>query len=90
MKKSANTRVKLLVSIIDKKDDVRYSEIVNDMTVAASFSGIGHGTARSSYMSYFGFDDVEKRVAFSLFPERVERSLLAYLNKGLRLFLPGS
>lgn len=90
MKKSANNRVKLLVSIINKKDDARYSEIVNDTTVAASFSGIGHGTARSSYMSYFGFDDVEKRVAFSLFPERVERQLLANLNKGLRLFLPGS
>ena len=90
MKKSANNRVKLLVSIINKKDDARYSEIVNDTTVAVSFSGIGHGTARSSYMSYFGFDDIEKRVAFSLFPERVERPLLANLNKGLRLFLPGS
>ena len=89
MRKATNNRVKLLVSIIDKKDDARYSEIVNDTTVAVSFSGIGHGTARSSYMSYFGFDEVEKRVAFSLFPERVERSLLANLNKGLRLFLPG-
>ena len=89
MRKATNNRVKLLVSIIDKKDDARYSEIVNDTTVAVSFSGIGHGTARSSYMSYFGFDEVEKRVVFSLFPERVERSLLANLNKGLRLFLPG-
>jgi hypothetical protein len=89
MRKTKNNRVKLLISIIDRKDDARYSEIVNDTTVAVSFSGIGHGTARSSYMSYFGFDEVEKRVAFSLFPERVERSLLANLNKGLRLFLPG-
>ena len=89
MRKATNNRVKLLVSIIDKKDDARYSEIVNDTTVAVGFSGIGHGTARSSYMSYFGFDEVEKRVVFSLFPERVERSLLANLNKGLRLFLPG-
>ena len=89
MRKATNNRVKLLVSIIDKKDDARYSEIVNDTTVAVSFSGIGHGTARSSYRSYFGFDEVEKRVVFSLFPERVERSLLANLNKGLRLFLPG-
>ena len=89
MRRTANNKVKLLISVIDKKDDARYSEIVNETTVAVSFSGIGHGTARSSYMSYFGFDEVEKRVAFSLFPERVERPLLANLNKGLRLFLPG-
>ena len=89
MKKANNNRVKLLIAVIDKNDDLRYNEIVNAMTVAVSFSGIGHGTARSSYMSYFGFDDIEKRVAYSLFPERVERMLLTNLNKGLRLFLPG-
>ncbi len=89
MKKPIRKKAKLLVAIIDKKDELRYSEIVNETTVAVSFSGIGHGTARSSYMSYFGFDDVEKRVAYSLFPESVERMLLTNLSEGLRLFLPG-
>lgn len=89
MKKTTTNRAKLLISVISKKDDLRYNEIVNDTTVAVSFSGIGHGTARSSYMSYFGFDDVEKRVAYSIFPENVERTLLTNLSKGLKLFLPG-
>ena len=89
MKRPIRKKAKLLVAIIDKKDELRYSEIVNETTVAVSFSGIGHGTARSSYMSYFGFDDVEKRVAYSLFPESVERMLLTNLREGLRLFLPG-
>lgn len=89
MKKSPNNRVKLLVAVINKKDEERYNEIVNETTVAASFSGIGHGTARSSYMSYFGFDDIEKRVVYSLFPESAERALLSAIGRGLRLYLTG-
>ena len=89
MKKTPNNRVKLLVAVINKKDEERYNEIVNETTVAASFSGIGHGTARSSYMSYFGFDDIEKRVVYSLFPESAERSLLTAIGRGLRLYLTG-
>ena len=89
MKKTQNNRVKLLVAVINKKDEARYGEIINDCTVAASFSGIGHGTAHSSYMSYFGFDDIEKRVVYSLFPERAERTILTAISKGLRLYLTG-
>ena len=89
MKNTQKNRVKLLIAVINKKDEARYSEIINERTVAASFSGIGHGTARSSYMSYFGFDDIEKRVVYSLFPERAERTILTAISKGLRLYLTG-
>ena len=89
MKKAQNNRVKLLIAVINKKDEIRCTEIINETTVAASFSGIGHGTARSSYMSYFGFDDIEKRVVYSLFPERAERTVLSALSKGLKLYLSG-
>ena len=89
MKKTQNNRVKLLIAVINKKDEVRYGEIINEATVAASFSGIGHGTAQSSYMSYFGFDDIEKRVICSLFPERSEGALLSAIGKGLKLYLTG-
>lgn len=89
MKKAQNNRVKLLIAVINKKDEARYNEIINEVTVAASFSGIGHGTANSSYMSYFGFDDIEKRVFYSLFPEKAERQLLSAISKGLRLYLTG-
>ena len=89
MKKTQNNRVKLLIAVINKKDETRCTEIINEITVAASFSGIGHGTAHSSYMSYFGFDDIEKRVVYSLFPERAERAVLSALSKGLKLYLTG-
>ena len=89
MKKTQNDRVKLLIAVINKKDEVRYGEILNETTVTASFSGIGHGTAHSSYMSYFGFDDIEKRVIYSLFPERAERAILSAISKRLKLYLTG-
>ena len=90
MKKAQNQRkVKMLVAIINKKDEQRYGELLNESTVAVSFSGIGHGTARSSYMSYFGFDDIEKRVVYSLIPDSAEKSALAAISRGLKLYLTG-
>lgn len=90
MKKTQNQRkVKLLVAVINKNDEERYISIVNDSTVAVSFSGIGHGTAHSSYMSYFGFDDIEKRVVYSLLPDSAEKITLGAINKGLKLYLSG-
>lgn len=90
MKKAQNQKkVKLVVAIINKKDVQRYSELVNECTVAASFSGIGYGTAHSSYMSYFGFDEIEKRVVYSLIPELSEKTVMKTVNRGLKLYLTG-
>ena len=51
MKKVPDKRVKLLVGIINKEDEASFIDIVNEHAVAVNFSGIGHGTARSNYMS---------------------------------------
>ncbi len=91
MKKTQNQRrVKLVVAVINKKDELRYNEIINENTVAASFSGIGHGTAQSSYMSYFGFNDIEKRVVCSLIPDTAEKTIFGAVAKGLKLYLTGN
>ena len=46
MKKANNQRVKLLVGIVNKDDEGRFTEIVNETATAVHFSGVGHGTAR--------------------------------------------
>ncbi|MBO5907816.1 MAG: hypothetical protein J6Q85_06680 [Clostridia bacterium] len=90
MKKTAEQgRVKLLVGIINKNDDERFSEIVNECATALHFSGIGHGTARSSYMSYFGFNEIEKRIVMSLIPGGQEHNILSAVGHGLKLYLVG-
>ena len=90
MKKTADRRkVKLLVGIINKEDEEKMTELVNECCVAVHFSGVGHGTARSSYMSYFGFNEIEKRITMSLIPDHLEHKVLSAVGHGLKLYLVG-
>ena len=82
-------RVKLLVGIINKEDESRFTEIVNECCTAMHFSGVGHGTARSSYMTYFGFNEIEKRITMSLIPGGAEHNILSAVGHGLKLYLVG-
>ena len=59
-------RVKLLVGIINKDDELKLTDIVNECSTAVHFSGMGHGTARLSYMNYLGLGEIDKRVTMSL------------------------
>ena len=88
-KKQDEKRVKMLVSIINKADQKVLTETLNRYAVAMHFSGIGHGTARSHHRSYFGIDDVEKRVTFSLIPSFLEHTLLNAIGRELKLYLLG-
>ena len=89
MRKKQEKRVKLLISIINKEDEEKLTETINRSCVAMNFSGIGYGTARSSYRSFFGFNEIEKRVTFSLIPEHKEHSLLDAIGRALKLYLLG-
>lgn len=84
-----NNRVKLLVGIINKEDEGRLTEIVNECATAVHFSGVGHGTARNSYMNYFGLGEVEKRLTMSLIPASAEHTILTAIGHGLKLYLVG-
>ena len=84
-----NNRVKLLVGIINKEDESRFTEIVNECAISVHFSGVGHGTARNAYMNYFGFNEIEKRITMSLIPEGAEHNILSAIGHGLKLYLVG-
>lgn len=88
MKKNER-RVKLLIGIVNREDEMRLTEIVNGLTTAVHFSGLGHGTARSSYMSYFGFNEIDKRITASLIPDSSEHEVLSAIGHGLKLYLVG-
>ena len=88
-KSKQQRRVKLLVAIVNKEDELKLPSTVNRCCTAAHFSGIGHGTARSSYMSYFGFNDIEKRITFSMIPSTCEHTVLDAVGRELKLYLLG-
>ena len=83
-------RVKLLVCIIKKGDEIALTEACNEQCVALSFSGLGYGTAKSHYLSYLGLDEIEKRIVYSLIPNYSEARVLRAINKKLKLYLMGN
>ena len=89
MKKKIDRRAKLLVAIINNEDEEKFTVTVNKYCTAVHFSGIGHGTARSSYRTYFGFSETEKRMVFSIIPSTLEHTVLNAVGRELRLYLLG-
>ena len=83
-------RVKLLVCIIKKGDEIALTEACNEQCVALSFSGFGYGTAKSHYLSYLGLDEIEKRIVYSLIPNYCETRVLRAINKKRKLYLMGN
>ena len=83
-------RVKLLVCIIKKGDEIALTEACNEQCVALNFSGLGYGTAKSHYLSYLGLDEIEKRIVYSLIPNYCEARVLRAINKKLKLYLMGN
>lgn len=86
---SENKRAKILVGIINKEDEAKYTSAVNEVATALHFSGLGHGTARQNYMTYFGFNEIGKVVTMSLIPGALEHNILSNVGHKLRLYLVG-
>lgn len=82
-------RAKLLVSIVNQKDDERLTEILNDFSVSLNFTFAGTGTARSSVLDYLGIGTTEKAVLFSVFPESDEEAILREIRTKMSLYLVG-
>ncbi len=82
-------RVKLLVGIINKEDELKFAEAVGEVCTALNFSGIAHGTASSNYLSYFGINEIDKKTVFSLIPDYSEHNVLASVGHALKLYLLG-
>ena len=85
----AKNRVKLLVAIINKEDEIKLCETVNEVSAALHFSGLGNGTAPSSHKSFFGFHEIDKRVTMSLIPADLEHKVLNAIGHTLKLYLLG-
>lgn len=82
-------RAKLLISIVNHGDDETLTEILNDFSVALTFSCLGTGTARSAVLSYLGLGTSEKAIMFSIIPESDEEAILNEIKSKMSLYLVG-
>ncbi len=82
-------RTKLLISIVNYKDDARLKEIIDEVSVALSFTFAGTGTARTQMLDYLGIGETEKAVVLSLFPESDEDVIIREIRSKMSLYLVG-
>ncbi len=82
-------RTKLLVSIVNQRDDGKLKEVLEECSVSLSLSFAGTGTARSSVLDYLGIGETEKAVVLSLFPESDEDRILREIQTKMSLYLVG-
>lgn len=82
-------RTKLLVSIVSYKEENRLKEIIDEVSVALSFTFAGTGTARTQMLDYLGIGETEKAVVLSLFPESDEGVIIREIRSKMSLYLVG-
>lgn len=82
-------RTKLLVSIVSYKEENRLKEIIDEVSVALSFTFAGTGTARTQMLNYLGIGETEKAVVLSLFPESDEDVIIREIRSKMSLYLVG-
>ncbi len=82
-------RVKLLVSIVNEKDDRKLTELLNESSIGLSFKFAGTGTAHSALLDYLGIGETEKAVVIAVIPENDEETIIREIGKELSLYLVG-
>ncbi len=82
-------RIKLLISIVNRGDDEKLNELLNDFSVSLAYSCMGTGTARSAVLNYLGIGTSEKSVMLSLIPESDEIAILDSIRDKMSLYLVG-
>ena len=82
-------RAKLLISIVNRSDEVKLKTILDDVSVALSVAFAGTGTARSAVLNYFGIGETEKTIVLSLFPESDEDLVIREIRTKMAMYLVG-
>ncbi len=83
------SRAKLLISIVNNRDEARVKEVIDERSVALSYTFAGTGTARSALLDYLGIGETEKAVVLSVIPENDEEMILREIRKKISLYLAG-
>ena len=88
-KAPAPARTKLLLGIVNRRDELKLKEVMDDCSVALSYSFNGMGTARSQLLDYLGIGETEKTIVLSVIPETDEERIMRNLRRELSLYLAG-
>lgn len=82
-------RSKLLVSIVNQKDDLKLKDVLDEISVSLSFTFAGKGTARSTVLDYLGIGETDKVIVVSVIPESDEDKIIHKIRQEMALYLVG-
>ena len=82
-------RSKLLISIVNTRDEAALKEAIDDFSVSLSVAFAGLGTAHSQVLDYLGIGETEKVVVLSLIPESDEEATMRSIRTKISLYLVG-
>ncbi len=82
-------RVKLLVSILNDRDENRLKETIDEHSVSLSLAFAATGTAHSQVLDYLGIGETQKVVVLSLIPESDEDDIMREIRTRISLYLVG-
>ena len=82
-------RPKLLLSIVNHEDELRFKEVLDDCSIALAFTFAGTGTAHSAVLDYLGIGQTEKSILISLIPETDEEIILHEIRQKMSLYRVG-
>lgn len=79
----------LLVTICDKNDGGKITDLFIDRKAVCNFLVLGKGTANSKILNYLGLGQTEKAVLFSILPALRAQEMLDSIDSALDLKQPG-
>lgn len=84
------SRLYIMITITDRKTAKRFSDFYSEQGLEVSFSTLGHGTAASEILDYFGLENNEKAVMFSAVTDEKWAEVKKTLQTRMKIEIPGT
>jgi len=84
------SKLYLMVTITDRNHAKKFTNFYSEAGLDVSFGMLGHGTAASEILDYFGLESNEKAVLFHVVTDQTWNSLKKTLRTQMKIEIPGT
>ena len=84
------SELSLMITIVDRQHTRRFIEFYERSSVTKLLATVGRGTAASEILDYFGLEDNEKTVLFSVLTSEVWKQVRRGLQSEMQIDVPGT
>ncbi len=88
--KSLPGKIKLIITIVDRGNGEKISEMFRENGVIYNIIALGRGTAKSDILDYLGLGETEKDIVLSIVKEDKVKHIIESLKERFNLKKPGT